>query len=158
MLGGMDTDQPPVDPRSPVQPDRSPAPVMIIAAIAALAAWAAWQVWPDWTVRIHQKPSATQSTQRRPADQPLVGLFTADDYPPDAADRNEQGTTQVAVTVGLDGRVHGCSVAVSSGSASLDRATCRIITARARFSPAQDRNGQAVTGTFHQSVTWRLQD
>jgi protein TonB len=166
----MPSVEPPFDPRSPVQPGRSAAPTLILASVAAIAVWTAWQTWPDWSARIAETYAALHSPHARsetaapsanaasrPADQPLVGLFTADDYPPDAADRNEQGTTQVAITVGVDGRVHGCSVVVSSGSSSLDRATCRIIAQRARFRPAQDRDGNPVTGTFRQSVTWRLE-
>jgi len=168
----MVSTRPPFDPRSPVQDARSPAPILIVAAIAAFAVWTAWQTWPDWMPVGTQDMSPNQSlppssttsrirqpsTVYRPGSQSLVGLFSADDYPADAADRNEQGTTQVAVTVGTDGRVHRCSVVVSSGSASLDGATCRIIATRARFSPAHDRHGHPVAATFPQSVTWRLED
>jgi len=72
--------------------------------------------------------------------------------------RNEdQGTVSVSLNIGTDGRVTGCSVTGSSGSRSLDNATCRILRSRARFTPAKLSNGQPTTDTFHQRITWRLE-
>jgi len=87
----------------------------------------------------------------------LQGLFSADDYPGDAANREEQGTVSVRLSIGADGRVAGCDVVSSSGSRSLDSATCRIIRQRARFTPARLSNGQPTTDTFSQRITWRLE-
>jgi len=56
-----------------------------------------------------------------------------------------------------DGRVTGCTVTGSSGSAALDNATCRIMRSRARFSPARDSNGQPTTDSYAASITWRIQ-
>ncbi|HKX92526.1 MAG TPA: energy transducer TonB [Sphingomicrobium sp.] len=88
----------------------------------------------------------------------LQGLISGDDYPPSALDNNEQGTVRVSLTVGPNGRVAGCSVTGSSGSRALDNASCRLLTARARFSPAQDGNGNPTTGTFPASLTWRISE
>jgi len=84
-------------------------------------------------------------------------LFSADDYPPSALDNNEQGTVTVTLTIGPSGRVTGCS-ASGSASSTLKNATCRAVTSRARFSPAQDANGAPTTSTYTQSIVWRIAD
>ena len=55
------------------------------------------------------------------------------------------------------GRVSACTVVESSGSASLDKATCTILSSRARFEPARDANGRAVQDTYTQKIVWQLQ-
>jgi TonB family protein len=52
--------------------------------------------------------------------------------------------------------VTSCTVTSSSGSASLDAATCRIMTERARFIPARDRRGRAVADSLSARVRWVL--
>src|SRR3546814_3854253 len=52
------------------------------------------------------------------------------DYPSSALRNEEEGTTGFRVTVGTNGRVTDCSVTSSSGSSTLDEATCRLITRR----------------------------
>jgi len=86
----------------------------------------------------------------------LTGLFSNNDYPAGALDRNEQGTVGVRVEIDRRGRVSKCIVTESSGYDSLDGATCRIIEARARFAPAHDVNGDAVESAITQKVTWRI--
>jgi protein TonB len=83
-------------------------------------------------------------------------LFDDGDYPADAIRNEQQGTTAVSLTIGTDGRVSGCSVSASSGSSSLDSATCRVIRSRARFTPAKDQNGNPIQGTFSQRIRWVL--
>ncbi|HWJ59941.1 MAG TPA: TonB family protein [Sphingomicrobium sp.] len=86
----------------------------------------------------------------------LQGLISADDYPASSLDNNEQGTVSVTLTVGPSGRVTGCSIGSSSASSTLNNATCRLLSARARFSPAQDGNGNPVTSTTSARITWRI--
>ena len=78
----------------------------------------------------------------------------ADDYPADALRAGAQGAVTVALTIDPAGRVAGCLVSASSGNASLDAATCRLIGRRANFSPARDRRGRAVAGTVTKRIRW----
>ena len=100
-------------------------------------------------------PPPPRQSQARSLTGSLQGLISGDDYPPSALDNNEQGSVQVSLTIGPNGRVTGCS---SSGgaSATLKSATCRLLTARARFSPAQDASGNPTTSTYSQTITWRI--
>ncbi len=86
----------------------------------------------------------------------LQGLISADDYPSAAQRNEEQGTTAVRLDIGTNGRVTNCTVTSSSGSASLDSTTCRLLTSRARFTPARDDTGQATSDSVSTRITWRL--
>lgn len=88
----------------------------------------------------------------------LPALFSTDDYPPSAIRSEEQGTTAVRLSIGADGRVSDCSVTSSSGSSSLDNATCSILRRRARFTPAKDQNGQPTSDSTSTRIKWVLPD
>jgi protein TonB len=103
-------------------------------------------------------PSAPVKAQDARAKANLASYVSDDDYPPAAADREEQGTTGFRLTIGPDGRVTSCTVTSSSGSSTLDRATCSIMRSRARFTPARDTAGNPTTDTHNDRITWRLRD
>jgi protein TonB len=86
------------------------------------------------------------------------GWVTNDDYPPSAKRNEESGTTGFRLEIGPDGRVSGCSVTSSSGSSTLDNAACSLLTRRARFKPAQDDTGAAMSGSYSGRFTWKLEN
>ena len=88
----------------------------------------------------------------------LASYVSNDDYPASALRNEEEGTTRFRLTVGTNGRVTDCTVTSSSGSPALDSATCRIMRARARFTPARDSSGNPTSDTYSSSITWRIQD
>jgi protein TonB len=81
---------------------------------------------------------------------------TSIDYPSASLRLDEQGTATFRVSVGSDGRVKACEIVRSSGHKRLDEATCNLVTRRARFDPATDKNGDKVVGTYSNSVRWVL--
>jgi protein TonB len=113
---------------------------------------------------IHRYPASSAPPPRPPrrntpperARANLNSYFSLDDYPPAARRANAQGTTEVRMTIGTNGRVVACEVASSSGSAALDAATCSILQQRAHYSPATDATGNLVIGTDYGRVTWRV--
>jgi TonB family protein len=158
------------DPRSPVQPDRpSLIPFVVLAVLALAILWTVRDSWLQDQSSPYQTEPADQQTPLASGDNgatpaaaiptrgDLTGLFSAADYPTDALRREEQGTVTAELAVDKAGRVTHCAVAKSSGSDSLDRTTCAILSKRARFSPATDQGGQAISSSFTQRVTWRLQ-
>ena len=88
----------------------------------------------------------------------LASYVSDADYPTSAVRAEEQGTTRFRLAVGPDGRVAGCTVTGSSGSSALDQATCRIMKARARFTPARDGSGKATGDTVANAIRWVLPD
>ena len=100
-------------------------------------------------------PPPPRQSQPRSLTGEIQGLITGDDYPPSALDNNEQGSVQVTLTVGPTGRVSGCS-ATGSASSTLKNATCRLLSARAKFSPAKDGSGNGVTSTYSRTIRWQI--
>ena len=85
-----------------------------------------------------------------------AGLIRSEDYPLDAIRRGEQGLAIVRLSVTTTGTVDACAVVRSSGSATLDLATCRLIRERAQYAPARNRKGRAVLDHHMLPVRWVL--
>ena len=84
--------------------------------------------------------------------------MTVNDYRSSWIAREMTGTARFRLDIGTTGRVESCAITASSGHADLDRATCALLTARARFAPARDETGAAVRGTYANAVRWTLPD
>jgi protein TonB len=95
-----------------------------------------------------------------PPDEPvpeqvgLASLFSDEDYPAEALRHDEQGKVEFRLDVGKDGRVRRCTVTASSGSASLDSTTCRLVTERARFQPKLDARGRPARARYVSHIKW----
>jgi TonB family protein len=106
-------------------------------------------------------PPAPASAAQGPA-QPararanLASYVTGDDYPAAAIAAGHQGTVRFRLLIGTNGRVTACEVVGSSGSAILDSTTCRILRARARFTPATDAAGKPVPDRVVSLIRWTL--
>ena len=86
----------------------------------------------------------------------LSSYISNDDYPPDAQRNGQQGTTGFRLEVGPNGRVTNCEITSSSGSRDLDSAVCRIMKSRAKFTPAHDSTGKAVSDSVSNRIRWVL--
>jgi TonB family protein len=82
--------------------------------------------------------------------------FTADDYPVEARKAGAEGMTRFEVDVDAIGKPTACHIVKSSGSAPLDDATCKIVMAKAQFTPGMV-NGKAVAGTYSNNTVWKLE-
>lgn len=117
------------------------------------------QVLPptDDTIRIEPpRPPQTQGLIPRlakPRGNP-GGWATTNDYPARDLRDGNQGVTRFSLVVGADGRVQSCLVTLSSGFPGLDKATCDNVSRRARFDPATDADGNAVTGSYSGAIRW----
>jgi periplasmic protein TonB len=118
-------------PSPPVVVGGPPAPVAVVPAVP-----------PARIVRAPQERRTTQS------------YVSADDYPAAALASGAHGVVGVILAIDPAGRVIGCTVTRSSGSAVLDVTTCRLLQRRARYTPAVDSNGNPAVGTIDQQVEW----
>ncbi|MEA3033565.1 MAG: periplasmic protein TonB [Sphingomonadales bacterium] len=85
----------------------------------------------------------------------LKALIVPDDYPASLArQRPPPGPVSVLLTVGPNGRVVHCAMLRSSGAGALDAATCRLLVARARFTPAHDAKGGTTEGGMAVTIAW----
>lgn len=89
---------------------------------------------------------------------PLHTILTPDDYPLEAMNKGEQGTVRFRLAVDERGRITGCTIVASSGSSVLDAKTCEIMRERAVFSPARNKAGRAIPGSFSSQIKWVLPD
>lgn len=78
------------------------------------------------------------------------------DYPLKALREHREGISYYKVTVGTDGRAKNCTITQSSGSADLDKESCRMMVARGRWSPKLDAQGQATEAEYPGKVSWKL--
>ena len=168
-LKTFDVTEPPPPPEEkppPEKPNTPPPPQIVAPPPMVRITTIAPQIQ---TVSVAPPPVITPTARPAPPPPPqpvkrdsarakgsLVGLFSSEDYPVSALSANQQGTTAVRLTIGTDGRVAGCDITSSSGSSSLDSATCNILRRRARFSPAMDSDGHPTTDTYSQRITWRV--
>ena len=116
------------------------------------------QIPPPVIIRPLPPPqtAASGATTSARARANLASYVSNDDYPADAMRAGQQGTTGFRLAVGPDGRVTVCTILQSSGSASLDNATCRIMRSRARFTPATDASGNPISDNVNARIAWRL--
>ena len=89
--------------------------------------------------------------------EPLPRLFSTGDYPSDAVKNRWLGGVVADLAIDREGRVSKCTVFQSSGHKVLDEKTCEVLKERARFTPAQDSNGDPVEGRCRTtSFNWKI--
>jgi TonB family protein len=85
----------------------------------------------------------------------LGAYFSVDDYPVRAEREEQQGAVHFRLAIAPDGSIAACIVTRSSGSVTLDTATCRALRARVRYTPVRRLGGR--TPTSDQGIVrWRL--
>lgn len=77
-------------------------------------------------------------------------------YPDEAHDLGQEGLVVASVIVSAEGRVTACTVKESSGSPSLDKATCDIALKRVKYTPAKDDSGSPIESTTTFRINWKL--
>ena len=93
----------------------------------------------------------------RPRNDPGAWVTTSD-YKTSWINREWTGTARFRLEIAASGKVANCSITRSSGHAELDRATCELVTRRARFEPARDEAGAKTGGIYSNAVSWELPD
>jgi len=76
------------------------------------------------------------------------------DFPGGAIFSRQVRRTTVRVTVGIDGRVRDCVPVVGSGDRAIDLRSCALMTQRARYAPARDREGHPTEAQTILSWVW----
>lgn len=130
--------------------------VMTCAALALpVAAHAQTDVPP-----VAPAPTSVKGVRPTPPGNPKpispASWVTNDDYPAAAIRAYEYGTVGFKLNVDATGKVTGCTIIASSGSALLDSTACRVLSARARFEPAVDQQGKAIPSIYQNRFRWEL--
>ncbi len=145
---------PPVAPPPPINIAPAPPPIRTQTTIPPPAPPAV-RIPPPAPPAPPPPPPRVAATQASPRGNPSNWANT-NDYPSRALREEREGTTRFSVQVGTDGRVTSCSVTGSSGHSDLDSTTCSLIQRRARFTPAKDSSGRAVTDSWSSAVRWEI--
>lgn len=126
--------------------------MLVALALAALA--------QPQAVPILSRPQARACARRGLPRGPCTNLLPifeqSRNYPGEARMRHEEGRAYYHADVDVTGRVAICRITRSSGSRSLDEATCAILRDRVAYDPARDAEGRAIPGMDRGYVTWRL--
>ena len=144
------------------EPRRNILPSFAVAILAGAVVWTMQQRSVQEPALPQSKTPSQQVERDRQGPNSAKGdlrtLFSADDYPFQAQTKGEEGV-QAELLVDASGKVSGCTILRSSGSAALDTATCSILSRRAHFYPAHDVNGNAVQDIVRTPpIVWRLED
>ena len=85
----------------------------------------------------------------------MVGLPAPTPYPTEALRLHQEGKVVMTLTISAKGSVVACTITTTSGSPTLDRASCEALR-KQHFVPARDSAGNKVDGTLTMPMTWRL--
>jgi TonB family protein len=104
---------------------------------------------------------AVQDDSSRTAKEPVPATnpgawVRQTDYPPLALRENMDGRVRFTLSVDELGKPTNCTVTKSSGSEELDTVACSKLLERGSFRPALDSEGNAVPGTWSNSVKWSI--
>jgi len=86
----------------------------------------------------------------------VTGRIKGSDIPDAILDTGFRGVVGVRYRVETNGRVTGCTIARSSGSALMDQATCAAIEKRFRYDPWRDAAGRPVRSTVLRDQQWDI--
>lgn len=112
---------------------------------------------PTPTVDAGPRKPAFDPVGPRPRNDPGAWVMTSD-YKTSWINREWTGTARFRLEIAASGKVAGCTITGSSGHAELDKATCDLVTRRARFEPARDGAGARIGGRYSGAVSWVLPD
>lgn len=101
-------------------------------------------------------PPPSQARPLRAEGQNRWARQIQENYPARAIREEASGTVGVSVTVGPNGRVTECSVTSSSGNSSLDAAACDGMRRFARYTPALNAAGTAISANTSTRIVYQL--
>jgi TonB family protein len=102
-----------------------------------------------------QAASAGAPTTATPLENP-GNWITNEDYPSRALRYEKEGVVGFLISIDTTGTPSSCAIIQSSNSEDLDTQTCNLMMQRARFSPARDAKGEAITATYRSRVRWTV--
>lgn len=158
-------------PPPPDQPNLPPPPTTVVSPPPIVPPTPTFQIQTSPVIPPRPQPTAIPAPARPPTPPAVPSTvvsqaagakgnpadwITNDDYPESSKRAQEAGTSAIAWTISVAGRVENCHTTSSSGSRALDDAACRAITRRGRYSPALNAAGQAISVTQTRRVVWVL--
>ena len=103
-------------------------------------------------------PTEQASLARRPTpiSDPRRWMNSAD-YPTDMVRQGGNGLVQFRLDISETGSIAGCHVQARTNPDAFADLSCKLISKRARFNPALDRDGKPIKSYFVNSVRWTME-
>lgn len=114
-----------------------------------------WVLAALGSIAASQDATAREPTKPVPSNNPGAWVL-GEDYPIKELRAEVTGTTTFKLAIDSSGKVSGCEIVESSGSATLDATTCKLVTQRAQFTPARSAKGVSVPGEYTNRVRWTI--
>ncbi|MEL6529210.1 MAG: energy transducer TonB [Pseudomonadota bacterium] len=130
--------------------------VALNMANTAVSAQGSADKQPETDASAQRPPKPSLARGASPKDQGVWARQIQMAYPKSAMLEEVQGSVGTKVDIDANGRVMGCVVTRSSGSAVLDMAACSGMQEYARFNPALDENGEPTGGDYRTTITYLL--
>ena len=102
------------------------------------------------------QPYSSRVKQPARPRQPLRDLFKSTTYPRQAINQGNTGAVALALLIDETGKVTDCMIEETSGFATLDTASCSMITKHARFVPALGADGKPVKSASFHRIKWSI--
>lgn len=100
-------------------------------------------------------PAEQAALQRRPTPKAHPGRWLSwTDFPKDMNISRANGLVQFRLDIDAQGIVTACHIQQASQPSGFAELTCELISARARFLPALDKNGQPIASFYVNSALW----
>jgi hypothetical protein len=103
-------------------------------------------------------PAQQEALSKHPV--PVTSLtkwLTPPDYPKEALAIGASAIVRFRIIVGADGLPTKCAIQQATLSPEFTKLTCDLLMARARFTPALDREGKPIASFYTNSVRWLAQ-
>ena len=81
-------------------------------------------------------------------------IIRNDDYPINMIERDEQGGVAALLRIDETGAISDCKAYQIEGHRDWEKIICRIVKKRARFNPARDASGKAVSSYILTPMIW----
>ncbi|WP_324829053.1 energy transducer TonB [Qipengyuania zhejiangensis] len=146
---------PPVAPPPPINIAPAPPPIRTQSTIPPPSP-PALRIPPPAPPAPPPPPAVSKARGASPKGQAGWARRIQSNYPRRAEREGTEGSVGVNVTISPDGRVSACSVTRSSGSSDLDSAACDGMTRYARFDPALDTAGNAISDSYSTTIVYQL--
>jgi hypothetical protein len=82
--------------------------------------------------------------------------LSSNDYPDKMLAKFQNALIQFRLDIDEAGAVNGCSILSQAGESDFAETTCKLLSKRARFSPALDADGKATRSYYISSVRWTV--
>lgn len=102
-------------------------------------------------------PAVIASLKSAPSPVGSPGKWlSSNDYPDKMLAKFQNALIQFRLDIDGAGAVGGCSILSQAGEAEFAETTCRLLSKRAKFSPALDADGKATRSYYISSVRWTI--